>query len=161
VVIPQKPSQDAEWEQLEPALMAMLAIARREYNVDPARLLLTGLSQGGHGAWVLAARHPELWAAVVPVCGYGPVRPAAPGAFTGTVGELAQPLKGTPAWAFHGEADDVVPVAETRAMIAALEATGAHPRMTIYPGVGHGCWERAYAEQELPGWLLARRRPAP
>jgi len=64
-------------------------------------------------------------------------------------------------WAFRGEADDVVPVAETRALIAALEATGAHPRMTIYPGVGHGCWERAYAEQELPGWLLAQRRPAP
>ena len=64
-------------------------------------------------------------------------------------------------WAFHSEADDVVPASETRAMTAALAAAGAHPRVTIYPGVGHGCWERAYGEQELPVWLLARRRPSP
>jgi poly(3-hydroxybutyrate) depolymerase len=74
VIIPQKPSQDTEWEQYDLELMTMLANARREYNVDPTRLVLTGLSQGGHGAWVLAARHPELWAAAVPVCGYGAAR---------------------------------------------------------------------------------------
>jgi predicted peptidase len=161
VIIPQKPSQDAEWEEYELELMTILAHARREYSVDPTRLVLTGLSQGGHGAWVLAARHPELWAAVVPVCGYGTVRSGVPGAFTGTVTDLAAAIKSIPAWAFHGEADDVVPVGETRAIVAALEAAGAHPRVTIYPGVGHGCWERAYGEQELPDWMLARRRPSP
>ncbi len=161
VIIPQKPSQDAEWEQYELELMTILAHARREYNVDPARLVLTGLSQGGHGAWVLAARHPELWAAVVPVCGYGSGRSGAPTVFTGTFTELAEGIGGIPVWAFHGEADDVVPVRETRAMIAALEAAGTHPRVTVYPGVGHGCWERAYGEPELPGWLLAQRRPLP
>ena len=161
VIIPQKPAQDAEWEQYELELMTMLAHARREYNVDPTRLVLTGLSQGGHAAWVLAARHPELWAAVVPVCGYGSVRFGPAGVPTGTFIELAERIGGIPVWAFHGEADDVVPVRETRAMIAALEAAGAHPRGTIYPGVGHGCWERAYGEPELPGWLLAQRRPSP
>jgi predicted peptidase len=161
VIIPQKPSQDAEWEQYELELMTILAHARREYNVDPTRLVLTGLSQGGHGAWVLAARHPELWAAVVPVCGYGPVRFGELRPSTGTFTELAEGIGGIPVWAFHGEADDVVPVRETRAMIAALEAAGTHPRVTVYPGVGHGCWERAYGEPELSGWLLAQRRPLP
>jgi predicted peptidase len=161
VIIPQKPSQDAEWEQYELELMTMLAHARREYTVDPTRLVLTGLSQGGHGAWVLAARHPELWAAVVPVCGYRTVRSGAAGVFTGTVTDLVATLKGIPVWAFHGEADDIVPVGETHTMIAALEAAGAHPRVTIYPGVGHGCWERAYGEHELPAWLLAHHRPLP
>ena len=106
VIIPQKPSQDAEWEQYELELMTILAHARREYNVDPRRLVLTGLSQGGHGAWVLAARHAELWAAVVPVCGYGSGRSGAPGVFTGTFTELAEGIGGIPVWAFHGEADD-------------------------------------------------------
>jgi predicted peptidase len=161
VIIPQKPSQDTEWEQYDLELMTMLANARREYNVDPTRLVLTGLSQGGHGAWVLAARHPELWAAAVPVCGYGAARRGGPGVFNGTAAELAAGLKAVPVWAFHGAADDVVPVGETRAMVAALEAGGARPKVTIYPGVGHGCWERAYGEQELPAWLLARRRPSP
>jgi predicted peptidase len=161
VIIPQKPSQDTEWEQYDLELMTMLAHARREYNVDPTRLILTGLSQGGHGAWVLGARHPELWAAVVPVCGYAAAPRSGPGVFTGTTVELAANLKGIPVWAFHGEGDDVVPAGETRAMISALEAVAAHPRVTIYPGVGHGCWERAYGEDELPAWLMARRRPSP
>lgn len=158
VVIPQKPSQDAEWEQYELELMTMLAQARRECNVDPARLVLTGLSQGGHGAWVLGARHSELWAAVVPVCGYGPAHGTQPGIFTGTRAELADGIKAIPIWVFHGEAYDVVPVAETRAMVEALKAGGSKPRATFYPGVGHGCWERAYGEKELPGWLLAQRK---
>ena len=161
VIIPQKPSQDAEWEQYELELMTMLAQARRDYNVDPTRLVLTGLSQGGHGAWVLGARHPELWAAVVSACGYGAVRSGVPGVFTGTVGDLATAMRATPVWAFHGEADDVVPVAETRAMAEALKAAGSKPRATFYPGVGHGCWERAYGEKELPGWLLAQHKGAP
>jgi len=158
VIIPQKPSQDTEWEQYELDLMTMLAHARREYNVDPERLVLTGLSQGGHGAWVLAGRHRELWAAVVPVCGYGTTQNTKPGVFNGTVAELAHGIGTLPLWAFHGEADDVVPVAETRTMIAELEKAGAKPRVTVYPGVGHGCWERAYGEPELPRWLLAQRR---
>ncbi len=161
VIIPQKPSQDAEWEEYELELMTILAHARRDYNVDPTRLVLTGLSQGGHGAWVLAARHNELWAAVVPVCGYGSVRFGVPRLPPGTTGELAAAIGRLPVWAFHGEADDVVPVRETRTMLEALEAAGAHPRVTTYPGIGHGCWERAYGEQELPAWLLAQRRPLP
>lgn len=161
VVIPQKPSQDTEWEQYDLELMTMLAQARREYAVDPARIVLTGLSQGGHGAWVLGARHPELWAAVVAVCGYGPAPGAQPGVFKGMHAELADRIKTIPVWAFHGEADDVVPVAETRTMIAELEKAGAKPRVKIFPGVGHGCWERAYGEPELPRWLLAQRRPGP
>jgi predicted peptidase len=158
VIIPQKPSPNVEWEQYELELMTMVGQARREYVVDPAHLVLTGLSQGGHGAWVLGARHPELWAAVVPVCGYGLARWYRPGDFNGTLAELADGIKAIPVWAFHGEADDVVPVAETRALVTALQAAGSKPRTTFYPGVGHGCWERAYGEKELPGWLLAQRR---
>ena len=161
VLIPQKPSEGSEWEQFELEVMTMLAETRRELNLDPDRLIVTGLSQGGHGAWVLGARHPELWAAVVPVCGYGAARLAPEGVFTGTSRDLAAGLGHTPVWAFHGDADDVVPVRETRAIVSALEDAGAHPRVTIYPGVGHGSWERAYGEPELPRWLLAQRRRAP
>ena len=144
--------------------MAMLARARREYNVDPARLLLTGLSQGGHGAWVLGARHPELWAALVPVCGYARVQARAD---AGCVSRYRRRARAPPRRASRcgrstARRTTSCPVAETRAMVAALAgAPGRSRASTFYPGVGHGCWERAYGEQELPGWLLARRRPAP
>jgi predicted peptidase len=162
VVLPQKPDGSSEWEEHEPALLAMLAGCRRNYRVDDRRLYLTGLSQGGHGAWVLAARHPELWAAVAPICGYGrsPGRRRQAGGsppYRGSPDELAAALHGLPVWAFHGEADDAVPVAQTTTLVAAVTAAGGAPRMTIYPGVGHNCWDLAYRSETLPEWFLSHR----
>ncbi|HNX49902.1 MAG TPA: PHB depolymerase family esterase [Thermoanaerobaculaceae bacterium] len=155
-LFPQKPSADTEWEAWEEHVLAMLATTRHQLRVDPRRLVLTGLSQGGHGAWVLGARHADLWSAIVPVCGYLAVRQAAPGP-TLDRATIARALAGVPVWAFHGQDDPVVPVRETEAMVAALREAGAEPRTTIYPDVGHGAWVPAYQEASLARWLLARR----
>ena len=56
-----------------------------------------------------------------------------------------------------GEADDSVPVEESRKMYAALQAAGANVKYTEYPGVGHKSWDKAYAEPELVPWLLSQR----
>jgi predicted peptidase len=164
VLMPQKPDPEREWESYEKALLALVERARKNYSIDSERLLLTGLSQGGHGSWVLGAHHPDLWAAVGPVCGYAAARrrdaaghiPA--DAFGGSAAELAKPLAATPIWAFHGAIDDVVPVAETETMIAALRDAGGSPRVTIVPDVGHGVWSRAYEAPEFAAWLFAQRR---
>jgi acetyl esterase/lipase len=58
----------------------------------------------------------------------------------------------------RGDADDVVPQLQAEAMARALTALGHPPRLTIYPGVGHDSWDRAYAGEQLPKWLLAHRR---
>jgi predicted peptidase len=164
VLLPQKPDPEREWESYEKALLALVGRARRTYSIDPERLLLTGLSQGGHGSWVLGSRHPDLWAAVGPVCGYAAARRRdAAGcvpedAFGGTAAELAKPLASTPVWAFHGAIDDVIPVAETETMIAALREAGGAPKVTIVPDVGHGVWSRAYEDPEFAAWLFAQRR---
>jgi predicted peptidase len=161
VLMPQKPDPEREWESYEKALLALVERARKSYAIDPERLLLTGLSQGGHGTWVLGARHADLWAAVGPVCGYVAARRRdAAGRIPadGVAGDLAKPLIATPVWAFHGAIDDVVPVAETEAMIAALRDAGGSPRVTIVPDVGHGVWSRAYEDPEFAAWLFAQRR---
>jgi predicted peptidase len=136
-----------------------------ECGTDGLRQLTQGLSQGGHGAWVLGARHAELWAAVVPVCGYVAARKGDPravlpgGAYNGSPGELAKSLRTLPIWAFHGVADSIVPVAETESMIAALVTAGGNPKLTLFPGVDHGSWDPAYRDSGLAAWLLAQRRP--
>ncbi len=166
ILMPQKPDPEREWESYEKALLALVDRARRTWTIDPERVILTGLSQGGHGSWVLGARHPDLWAAVGPVCGYVAARrrdaagriPA--DAFGGTAAELAKPLASMPVWAFHGAVDDVVPVAETETMIAALRSAGGAPRVTIVPEVGHGVWSRAYENPDFVAWLFAQRRSA-
>ena len=59
-----------------------------EEAVDTSRIYLTGLSMGGFGAWDLATRYPEWFAAVVPICGGG------------TPELMAERLVDVPIWAF-------------------------------------------------------------
>src|SRR6266516_2449349 len=70
VVFPQAPP-DSQWVGT-PADMAVAALQQtlREFHVDLNRVYLTGLSMGGHGTWYIAYRHPELFAAIVPICGW-------------------------------------------------------------------------------------------
>lgn len=39
---------------------------RGEYNIDPDRLYVVGVSMGGFGAWDMIARHPDIFAAGSP-----------------------------------------------------------------------------------------------
>jgi predicted peptidase len=153
VVFPQKPLEDEEWEEHEALVLAALDSTQREFRVDPDRVALTGISQGGHGAWMIGARHAGLWSCLAPVCGYGRAR------------TVAKRVARLPVWAFHGLKDDLVDPQDTRKIVAALRAEreklGLDPaaaRMTLYPDANHNSWDPAYAEEELPRWMLGQRR---
>jgi predicted peptidase len=152
VIFPQKPREDEEWEEHESLVLVTLQHAEREFHVDPQRVALAGMSQGGHGAWMLGARHPERWTCLVPICGYGSALTVAP-----RVARL-------PVWAFHGLRDDVVNPDESRAIVESIRAERARlgldaaaARLTLYPDANHDSWDSAIAEPELPGWILDRR----
>jgi predicted peptidase len=142
VIFPQ--SQKRTWQAgSEDGLRALdiLAEVGKEFRVDPERVYLTGISMGGFGTWSIAAKFPEKWAAIVPVCGGG--NPA-----------NAARIKDIPCWCFHGQKDNVVPVQRSRSMIKALEQVGGHPKYTEYPGVGHNSWDNTYGTDELYDWML-------
>jgi predicted peptidase len=54
--------------------------------------------------------------------------------------------------------DPVVPVTESREMIAALRRAGSSVKYTEYEDVAHNVWTRAYAEPDLADWLFTQRR---
>ena len=62
-----------------------------------------------------------------------------------------------PVWAFHGDADPAVNINSGRAIVEAVREAG-NPEVifTVYPGVGHDCWDLAYDEKELYEWLLTK-----
>jgi len=124
--------------------LKILEVVQKEYKTDPKRVYLTGLSMGGFGTWSLAAKYPDQWAAIVPICGGG--NPAD-----------ADKIKHIPCWNFHGDEDKAVKVTMSRDMIAALEKAGGKPKYTEYPGVGHNSWDKAYATPELWEWLLQQK----
>ncbi len=147
VVMPQAP-RNGGWDGVpdDLALKALEEVVRK-YHGDRGRLYLTGLSMGGFGSWTLAAGHPDLFAAVVPICGGGD--PA----------KMAAPLKSLPIWVFHGGDDPVVPRQHSRDMVAAIKAAGnASIKYTEYPGVGHNAWDKTYADPEVIAWLFAQKR---
>lgn len=147
VVMPQCPP-GVQWAspELEGALAALDAVLESA-RADEGRIYLSGISMGGFGAFALAARYPSRFAAVVPICG------------SGDPATMSRPLARTPMWVFHGADDDIVPVTYSREMVAALRAVGNdRVRYTEYRNVRHESWDMAYADADLPTWLLRQRR---
>lgn len=177
IAFPQKPESDSEWEDHDALVMAAIADAKSQARIDTSRIYLTGLSQGGHGTWMIGAKHADFFAAIAPVCGYGPGGYRVP-PDPASVAAIANQLQSMPVNAFHGALDDVVPANQTETMIAALRAnTEARPEgtassgtaqpsssrlpdrlMTIYPDLNHGCWDRAYRDGGIAKWLLSHKR---
>ncbi len=165
VVFPQAP-RDSLWVGT-PADMAVAALQQtmREFHVDPKRVYLTGLSMGGNGTWYIAYRHPELFAAVVPICGwirdfpqFRGSQPVVPGDSAQIMPLLVQKLGKTPIWIFHGEVDQVVNVNGSREPAAALKTAGADVRYTEMLGLNHNSWDAAYGSDEFVKWLFAQQR---
>ncbi len=130
------------------AALAALDDVLSAYKVDRRRVALTGLSMGGAGTWSIAAAHPEMFSAIVPICGRG--KP-----------ETAATFKDLPAWVVVGDLDGPGVVQNARDMSQALRDAGATVRQTEYRAVGHNSWDRAYDDPILIDWMLSQARKAP
>ncbi|MDP9388258.1 MAG: alpha/beta fold hydrolase, partial [Actinomycetota bacterium] len=130
---------------------------------DPARLVAMGASAGGMTALLLAARHPDLWSAVVAVYPVVDLLDLAASTHryeahytVGLVGPLPQaaevhrarsPLAvadaiRAPVLVLHGGADEVVPPAQSAVLAERLAAAGVPVERRVYDGEGHG-WRQA------------------
>jgi pimeloyl-ACP methyl ester carboxylesterase len=134
----------ADSDDAATALAALDDVLKR-IGGDKNRVVLTGLSMGGHGAWEIAAAHPEKFAAVVPIC--GAAKP-----------DVASKLKDLPVWSFVGDDDGDRTVLGMRELIGLLPESSAERSATEYRGVGHNSWDRAYSDSELIQWILSQTK---
>ena len=146
VLAPQCPAQ-SYWTNLNQELLELIHQTVKQYSIDQRRVYLTGLSMGGYGCWSLAATEPELFAAVVPICGGG--NPSS-----------ARRLLETPIWAIHGDKDEAVPVEESQMIVQAIqEAGGRKIRYTELKGVGHNSWTQSYRNPHgVIEWMFVQKR---
>ncbi|MFM6948457.1 MAG: prolyl oligopeptidase family serine peptidase [Aquirufa sp.] len=118
----------------------------KEKKADKKRLYIMGLSMGGMGTMEVVSRYPKMFAAAAPICG---------GADLSLVKKYAKKL---PFWVFHGDADAVVPVDNSRKLVAALKELNADVKYSEYPGVNHNSWDNAFAEPEFLAWFFSHRK---
>jgi predicted peptidase len=160
------------YPEMQELVIAELNRVIAKFRIDTTRIYLQGYSMGATGSYRLAFRWPEKFAALVVVAGR--VEPGAayssaeididrrtnlfvtaPDPFA----SLAPKIKNIPIWIFHGDADEQVPVAQSRQLVSALKKVGAQVRYTEYPGANHSnAPQKAYAESDLFGWLLSQHR---
>jgi predicted peptidase len=100
-------------ELSEKDVMNVFGIVRKEFNIDENRIYLWGHSMGGGGTYHLAAKYPDIWAALA-VAAPGPA--AKP--------EQLERFKNTPILVLQGDADRTVLPAGTRNTVAQMKQLG-------------------------------------
>jgi predicted peptidase len=144
LVAPQNPSETQFWD--DQALVGLLDEIEKKHPINRSRIYLTGMSRGGYGAWRLAIQNPNRFAALVPVCGGGPL-------------PYVKRIAHLPTWVFHGQQDTVIPISESQRLVDALKEAGGNVKFTIYPEAEHDAWTQAYDDPELYRWMLEQKRP--
>ncbi len=146
VLSPQSPVQS--WDASVPVVTALLDELEADFSIDPDRIYVSGLSMGAYGAWALAMKNQDRFAAIISVMG----------GYFYSAKQLCV-LKDIPIWVFAGKKDRNVNPKESVAIVSALEKCGGKPRFTFYEDANHDQgWQRAYADPEFFAWLLEQRR---
>lgn len=134
-------------------LHKLLEDIKKQVRVDEDRIYGTGFSMGGFGIWRMACDYPNLFAAIVPICGGGETH-------------KAHLIKQLPTWAFHGRGDTIVPIANSFKMLSAMKTAGASEiKFTEYPAINmrenhehHDSWTPTYDNIEVYHWMLTQKR---
>ena len=131
------------WAADVQSIIRFIEQVAQEFRVDRKRIYLCGISMGAFGTWYTAMACPEMFAAIAPCCG---------GGMPWNAGVLTMPI-----WAFHGDDDTVVNVRESIEMVESARLTNDDVKLTIYEGVGHNSWTKAFSS-ELLNWILSKRK---
>ena len=112
---------------------SLLKEVMRTYNVDPERVYLSGLSNGGTGTFDYASLWPQRWSAAVVAMGAGLFGFTEPGGDRPFVSNVVH----VPMLFLHGKRDQVIAVAATTQTVDSLRAQHANVTMNLFPEREH------------------------
>ncbi len=115
-------------------LDAIVDALKRTYNVDENHVVVSGVSDGGTGAYYVAMRETTPFASFLPLNGFLLVL-AAPDIDNGDI--FPNNLRNKPIFAVNGERDPLYPTSKVDPYIAHLKQSGVVVDYHPQPGAGH------------------------
>ncbi len=122
IVAPDCPAGQWDNPASEAAVMKLIADVEKHYRIDRSKILVTGYSLGAIGSWYLAARHPDVFSAAIPISGKPPEK---------------MTFVGIPVYVIHSRADEIFPFNEVRKKVQPLIARGGAVRLMAVDGLSH------------------------
>jgi predicted esterase len=132
-----------ETRQVQNALKALDYVVRR-HRIDPHRIYLSGIAEGGDGVWRLAEAYPDRWAALVPV-------------HSSYLPDIHK-VQHLPTWIFDAPQDGQVSLRQQRTLLAELQKNKADVRYTETSKKTDAVWAEVYSSQALYDWLATKRK---
>ncbi|HSE57934.1 MAG TPA: hypothetical protein VLA99_04455 [Nitrospiraceae bacterium] len=135
----------------EELVLATMRAVWSRYRIDRNRVFLTGMSNGGIGAWIIGMHHADLFAGLAPMAS----------GIDDVLYPFLSNLRATPVYMIHGSQDEVMPVRLSRELAAELTKLGydfvyrEHDQTHPMAG-GH-----FFPREELPAlveWMNRQRR---
>jgi poly(3-hydroxybutyrate) depolymerase len=141
----QDPQAVRRRELSETDVLRVIDLVRQAYKVDDDRISLLGHSMGAAGAWHLGAKFPERWAAIACVAGSG-------------TPSSEDRMRNLPQFVVHGDADEVVPVDRSRAMVEEMKRLGIEHRYVEVRGGDHNSILERYIDEAFAFFEKYRRK---
>ncbi len=143
VAAPNGRGEDYYRDEGEQDVLDIMALIRKNLNVDENRVYLAGHSMGGWGTWYIALRHPELFSAICPM--------SAPVPF-----ELLPAARNLSPLIIHDADDDVISVQQSRDAAKRLADLGVSFQYREEHGYGHSSRMIGDNLQRVFDWFAKR-----
>lgn len=139
----------------EDLALTVLQEVQKDYHIDPDRVFLTGMSNGGIGTWIIGMHHADRFAGIAPMAS----------GIDDVLFPFVENLVHTPVYVIHGAEDQVMPVQLSRDLVKEMERRGIpyqyQEHTWTHPHAGGHFFPRQ-ALPELMTWFdTQQREPLP
>lgn len=123
-------------------------VLKNNPEADSSRIYICGMSLGGYGTMETVGKYPDRIAAAVAICGGGNA-------------SQAENLAKVPIELYHGTADRIVPISESKKIMKAIKNVdeNANISLNVIKGGTHGSVEKLFHKPDIYDWLLQHRKP--
>ena len=135
----------------EDVILKIMDSLSQEYHIDPDRVFLSGMSNGGIGAWIIGMHHADRFAGIAPMAS----------GLDDVMLPFVENLINTPVYVIHGEADQVMPVRLSRDLVQEMNRHGVPHEYREHAWTHPHAGGHFFPRQELPAlitWFDEQRR---